>query len=488
VNKISYALRKVRPVVGVIVALLLIATISITNSEPIAAAKHQTDWFKAARWGVMTHYLVDHKVSAQEWQNQVRKFDVQGLAKQLKSVGAGYYLITIGQNSGHYCAPNTKYDHFTGITPSKCSSRDLVADLYSALNPLGIKLMVYLPSGAPAQDPIAVDKLAWTNGSVRNQQFQVKWEAIIREWSLRWGKKVAGWWFDGVYWPKEMYEHPQAPNFRSFAAAAKAGNADSIIAFNSAIKYQYPLVNVSNYEDYTAGEINEPLGVECESRWVGNSQAHILGYLGTSWGAGVNRYSNQQVVKITTDFNKCGGVVTWDVPIKANGQIVQSFVDQLMALKNTVKNSKLTLPTAIPPGNLASNKKTIFLDASGKKMLPINSAKYFPRFGVDGDLNTFALAGDEWSWVYQVDLVKTYPINQISITFGPKFATEYQVLSSNNGKDWSVIKHQKEARGGKYNYKIPRTKMRYIRIYSIKPNAPNQLGEQMSIAELEAYQ
>jgi F5/8 type C domain len=481
-------LKKMHMAIRTIVTLLLVVTIGLMSTRKISAAKHKTDWFQAARWGVMTHYLVDNNVSAQEWNDRVRKFDVSGLAKQLKSVGAGYYMITIGQNSGHYCAPNTKYDRHTGIVPSKCSTRDLVSDLYNALNPLGIKLMVYLPAGAPAQDSVAVNKLAWTNGAVRNQQFQVKWESIIREWSLRWGKKVSGWWFDGVYWPKEMYEHSQAPNFRSFAAAAKAGNPDSIIAFNSAIKYQYPLVNVSSYEDYTAGEMNEPLGVECESRWVGKSQLHILSYLGTNWGSGVNRYSNQQVVKITNSLNKCGGVVTWDVPIKANGQIVQSFVNQLMALKNAPKISQFTAPAAIPPGNLASNKKAIFLDASGEKILPVNSAKYFPRFGVDGDPNTFALAGEEWSWIYQVDLANNYLINRISITFGPKFATEYQVLSSNNGKDWSKLKYERNARGGKYNYKFPRTKMRYIRIYGIKPDAPNQLGEQMSIAELEAYQ
>ncbi len=473
-------------VIRVIVTVLLVATISLMGTGNISAAKHKTDWFQAARWGVMTHYLVDNNVSAQEWIDRVRKFDVQGLAKQLKSVGAGYYMITIGQNSGHYCAPNAKYDAHTGILPSKCSTRDLVADLYNALNPLGIKLMVYLPAGAPAQDSIAVNKLAWINGAVRNQQFQVKWESIIREWSLRWGKKVSGWWFDGVYWPQEMYEHPQAPNFRSFAAAAKAGNSDSIIAFNSAIKYQYPLVNVSSYEDYTAGEMNEPLGVECESRWVGKSQLHILSYLGATWGSGKNRYTNQQVSKITNNLNKCGGVITWDIPIKSNGLIVQSFVDQLVALKNSPKNIQLLAPR--PPGNLANNKKAIFLDAFGEKILPVNSAKHFPRFGVDGDLNTFALAGEEWSWIYQVDLANSYLINRISITFGPQFATEYQVLSSNNGKDWSLLKHEKKARGGKYNYKFPRTQMRYIRIYGIKPDAPNQLGGQMSIAELEAYQ
>ena len=79
----------------------------------------------------------------------------KGIARQVQSVGAGYYQISLGQNSGYYLSPNAAYDRLTGIQPSKCSRRDLVADLYEALHKRGIRLMVYLPSGAPAQDHAA---------------------------------------------------------------------------------------------------------------------------------------------------------------------------------------------------------------------------------------------------------------------------------------------------------------------------------------------
>ena len=48
--------------------------------------------------------------------------------------------------SGYYLTPNAAYDRLVGTTPSKCSRRDLVADLYEPLHRRGIKLMVYLPS------------------------------------------------------------------------------------------------------------------------------------------------------------------------------------------------------------------------------------------------------------------------------------------------------------------------------------------------------
>ena len=109
------------------------------------------------------------------------------IAKQLQAAGAGYYLITIGQNSGYYLAPNATYDKFVGIKPSKLSRRDLVSDLSAALSKRGIKLMVYLPSGAPGGDTVANTALQWRNGPYPNREFQLKWEQVIRDWSKRWG-------------------------------------------------------------------------------------------------------------------------------------------------------------------------------------------------------------------------------------------------------------------------------------------------------------
>ena len=127
----------------------------------------RTTWFKNAKWGVFTHYMADtvlQDATVDTWNEAVNSFDVQGLAEQLKAAGAGYYIITLGQNSGFYCSPNATYDKYAGISPSKCSTRDLIADLYEALHRRGIALMVYLPSGAPDRDAAAVAALEWKPG------------------------------------------------------------------------------------------------------------------------------------------------------------------------------------------------------------------------------------------------------------------------------------------------------------------------------------
>ncbi len=130
-----------------------------------------TDWFAECKWGVMCHYLGSppsstggKDLTSEAWNAQVDAFDVDGLAEQLADIGVPYLYITLGQNSGHYLAPNTAYDKYVGIDPSKCSRRDLVSDLYDALAPKGIELMLYVPNSAPGADPVAVEKLKWQWG------------------------------------------------------------------------------------------------------------------------------------------------------------------------------------------------------------------------------------------------------------------------------------------------------------------------------------
>ncbi len=309
--------------------VLLLCVEAGAKTDP--SSGHRADWFHKARRGVFAHYLTGDETTVEEWNAQVDAFDVGGLAEQLAHIGAPYYFITLGQNSGHYCTPNAAYDRYVDLRPSKCARRDLIADLYEALHPRGITLLVYLPAGAPDHDETAMAGLEWTRGPHRNREFQIKWEQVIAEWSRRWGRKVAGWWFDGCYCPDEMYRHEEPPNFASFAAAARAGNPDSIVAFNPGVKD--PIITMTEHEDYTAGEINEPEKVVCPGRWIGTAQYHMLSYLGPWWGAGPPRFSDERVVEMTRGIVEKGGVVTWDVPIQTTGLIPGEFVDQLAALR-----------------------------------------------------------------------------------------------------------------------------------------------------------
>jgi len=219
------------------------------------------------------------------------------------------------------------------IQPGKCSRRDLVADLYPALAKRGIRLMVYLPSGAPAGDPQARAALQWRDGPYPNREFQLRWEEVIREWAARWGTKVAGWWFDGCYFPNSMYRSAEPPNFASFAAAARAGNPGRVIAFNPGVVYR--ILSVTPHEDYTAGEIDQMdrLSVRrSPDGKVDGAQIHVLSYLGKTWAQGPPRFTPEQAAGWSRKVWDAGGVVTWDVPLELNGLIPEPFLERLKAV------------------------------------------------------------------------------------------------------------------------------------------------------------
>jgi hypothetical protein len=340
-----------------------------------------TDWFRDARWGVFVHYLADTAsndsvpdVGPGDWNRRIDGFDVQGLAGQLEEAGAGYLFLTIGQNSGFYLSPNATYDSLVGRKPSRCSRRDLIAELIAALAPRGIAMMVYFTSSAPALDARAITRLKCTppwdaqrigfhpelyravaDVDERMSEFQRSWESVIREWSLRWGAGCRGWWFDGAYAADLMYRHPEEPNFASFAAAAKAGNPQSLVAFNPGVKV--PVICHSEHEDYTAGEIASALPVQMDSRWgrsdkpakywgmpsgrfVDGAQYHLLSFLGPCWGRGEPRFPVELVVGYTRHVNALEGVMSWDVPVDAAGRIPASFMAQLRALGRETRSAR----------------------------------------------------------------------------------------------------------------------------------------------------
>jgi hypothetical protein len=323
-----------------------------------------TDWFHDAKWGVFVHYLADvascvevPDVSVDDWNRRIDGFDVPALADQLEEIGAGYYYITLGQNSGFYLSPNPTYDAIVVHSPSHCSQRDLVADLIAELAPRGVRVMVYFTSGAPALDRQAIEALKCTppwdanllgfhpelytavpGVDERMSEFQRMWESVIRDWSLRWGKDCHGWWFDGAYQADRMYRNPDEPNFASFAAAAKAGNPDSLVAFNPGVIL--PVICHTEYEDYTAGEISNTLptnGAEpCVipvGRWVKGAQYHILTFLGGCWCHPVPRFTDAMVAAYTRYVNSWEGVVTWDHPVTPDGQIPDAILRQLAGIR-----------------------------------------------------------------------------------------------------------------------------------------------------------
>jgi hypothetical protein len=127
-----------------------------------------------------------------------------------------------------------------------------------------------------------------------------------------------------------MYRTSEPPNFTSFAAAARAGNPQSLLAFNPGVVDRS--LSVAPEEDYTAGEINDPERLMIRRAVDGKidgAQVHVLSYLGSTWGKGTPRFAEAQLTAFCRTVARAGGVLTWDVPIEPSGRIAPAYLDQL---------------------------------------------------------------------------------------------------------------------------------------------------------------
>ena len=290
----------------------------------------RADWLREARLGVFVHFLPPDPAGLA----RVGDFDVEALARQLTRAGARYLVLTLGQNSGFFNAPNATYERKAGYRPGeRCSRRDLPLDLHRALQSKGIRLMLYLPCQVPNQDARAQRAFGLPEGAKDqpiDARFAREWAEVIHEWSARYGDKIAGWWFDGGYAHVRFDEEIAG----LYAEAVKRGNPGAIVTFNPGVK----LIRHTRAEDYTAGELNEPFSVLPSSRWVEGSQWHALTYLGSTWGRRDTRYPAERWRDWFREVVAKGGVVTfdlgpnWDPNAGPIGSLAEAQVEQVRAL------------------------------------------------------------------------------------------------------------------------------------------------------------
>jgi len=314
---------------------LLASALTIAAPERPARAASNADWLRDAKYGAFMHLLPsDTKTLA-----LVDAFDVEALAAQLEKVGAKYFVITLGQNSGYFNAPNTAYDRTTGYAAGeRCSTRDLPADLSAALRARGIRLMLYLPCQTPNEDARAQKAFGLAQGK-KDQPidlaFAAKWAAVIQEWSDRYGDRISGWWFDGGY----DWVHLNEAIAQKYAAAAKHGNPQAIVTFNPGVK----LVRHTQAEDYTAGELNEPFAIIPTSSSVNGSQWHALTFLGTMWAQRDTRYPAERWAEWAHAVTAKGGAITfdmgpnWDPKAGPIGALADVQVAQMIKIREAVR-------------------------------------------------------------------------------------------------------------------------------------------------------
>jgi hypothetical protein len=272
-----------------------------------------------------------------EWNAVVDGFDAENFARQCHEAGVGYVMWALGQNDGFYNSPNAAYDEICNVSAGRlCSLRDLPADIIKALKQYGIKFMFYLPGNPPYNNPIATPAFGYTllKDTPTSQDTQEKLERVIREWSLRYGKDLCGWWFDGMYNNGIMQTRSDMSlkyNISTHTLAAKAGNPQSIVTYSNGV--EIPIRSNSPYNDYAGGEQNGTIDELCVERWVdpGVQWFHFT-YLGYYWLAPGIKYDKQKLLEWARNNFQNGGVLCFDVYCSKEGNLDAEQVAMLKEL------------------------------------------------------------------------------------------------------------------------------------------------------------
>jgi hypothetical protein len=314
-------------------AILLGTCSTAVAAEPTPS---KTDWFVGAKYGVFVHYLAglqnnpEHVTSlgqSTSWDECVRQFDVEKFADRMHEAGAGYVIITMMQRGRFLIAPNATFDRMTGYQPGEaCATRDLVEDLYQALDKRNIALMLYWTGDGPCDDPKAAAGMACPADGKVTETFVRNWAAVVREYGERYGDKVKGWWTDGCY----RFIGYDDQKLGILAEGLRAGYPDRIIALNPGVEDR--VRSYSRHEDYTTGEQNSFTDLPT-SRFVDGEQWHILSYLGSTWGQPGTCRSKRDLIDYVHAVNAKGGVVSIEVILYRDGDLDRSQLEILKALR-----------------------------------------------------------------------------------------------------------------------------------------------------------
>ena len=331
-------------------------------------------WLKSSGFGLMFHYECFKEQSAGDFNKAVDSFDVERFADAVASTRAGHVIFTIGQHTGKFCAPNAAYEKLLGVKNGEWTSRrDLILEISKALEKRGVRLIIYMTARAPMRHYRVIaamgDTLPTINGKpagpkvnpmshprklkgfrrsenqAPNPVFLKNWGDVCGEWSLRYGKRVSGWWFDGykdemkaAYEPLQKERH----NIDTWLAAVRSGNPAAELAFNAGA---HPLLSLCTrgklcpLQTFTAGEQreftfkNKPLTPKNFPAPEGVTW-HLLLSVSDGWGAGIkSRFDAATLAERIGVINAQDGTVTLDVPIAANGAIPKAVLTTLQQLR-----------------------------------------------------------------------------------------------------------------------------------------------------------
>jgi hypothetical protein len=456
-----------------------------------------------SKYGLFIHYLNNNAnpvhpggIDNGVWDATVNSFQIDRFVADVKRTAAAYVIFTVGQTAENFASPNSVLEQAAATAYKRpdlnragafTSQRDLIGELASRLEAEGIAFYPYLPASS------------WYDFANGTGWVTPK---IVVEYARRWGSTVDGWWFDGCYPSLSgLFKTPALAKQSADAliAAAKQGNPNAVVFCNSEsgswLIHSENQGAIGGEEDFFHRLPEGQLLFNARPiRW------HVASFLGSNWGApDLSRFrqfnSDTYLPRYIKRASDLGGAVSLDLAVTADGALIPEQLEVMDAVKAHVRDG---LP--LPEGRNLALGKLAFLKSNLAPYANLRAAGtgtdgfghrwlFWPLFGNNGHRDAFFAAPEsELAWNYMVDLEASPVLNQALVTFPwGRFATVFVLETSSDAQSWTQRATGSAGAAGTFTLSFADVQARYVRLRAVLPDAPNQAGGQMAIAELELY-
>ncbi len=307
------------------------AKVMIDSRKKARRMRASTDWFVEAKYGVMFHWSTTTQPlrgPQKSYPDAVNAFDIDAFADMVRETGAGYVIFTSVHGIMHFPAPLKSIET---VMPERTCRRDLIGEMAGKLQEHGIPLILYFHHGVgdtkwmKATGFLSPDKSGF---------FRIERD-ILTEIGHRYGKKVAGYWFDDRY--------PLQP-FAELYEATKVGNPDRIVAWNSWI-----LPKTTEFQEYYSGEfggalITPPASFFSENGSASGLQPHGMIFLDDPWQHGYPDtdiapplFVTQRLIDYVQTCIAQKLVITMNMGITQDGKVSPATLKQMRTLRRAIR-------------------------------------------------------------------------------------------------------------------------------------------------------
>lgn len=197
-----------------------------------------TDWFSLSRYGIFTHYAWGGTANPEtiyadgstptSLDQLADDFNAEQFAADIASFGAQYLIFTAYHFAMYALYPSAVMN---ATLTGHASTRDVIADLITALKPYGIRLVLYIHAtdGGDLQ-PAEQTATGWNDSTNNYATWNTFITNLVAEMGNRYGTDLDGFWVDGV---RGTPFYSRFVDAQAFRAALLTGNSGRIIIGNN---------------------------------------------------------------------------------------------------------------------------------------------------------------------------------------------------------------------------------------------------------------